>query len=384
MQKSMIYTPPPGYYDLPYTYAFDASTLANGSNYPNQQVYIQGGYGDFAVRRTVGLNRILATDGTGKFQLMRASAGVYQSSSQIQAPNSPELAIVPEEWYPETGQIGFDLFGINLPANAGTAQVAFQGVRRLKGNNPLIGYKASPKSFTLIAEGTLTQVASQNARVVTYTPVSNYDFLIYQIMLFQQSNASVDLANPDGGGEIDSTAVTPGPAGNAITIQIGPAPGNNLPFSISVVGTAINIMLATDAFGVPTVAMTCDFVVAQMNADPAVAALVTSVVGFPGFAPTVGPFHLTGGLLAPITTTSVCSLSIFDQNQTAISNIPILDIFYNGAPGTPYENGAVVPPLMFRRNTILEIDFFSQITDSTLLPTTVVVYLIGRKLYPCQ
>ena len=100
--------------------------------------------------------------------------------------------------------------------------------------------------------------------------------------------------------------------------------------------------------------------------------------------PTIGPVNLTGGGLSPITTTPVCSLSIFDQNQTAISNIPILDIFYNGAPGTPYENGAVVPPLMFRRNTILEIDFFSQITDSTLLPTTVVVYLIGRKLYPCQ
>jgi hypothetical protein len=383
MQKSMIYTPPPGYYDLPYTYAYDASTLVNGSNYPNQQVYIQGGYGDFAVRRTVGLNRILATDGTGKFQLMRASAGVYQSSSQIQAPNSPELAIVPEEWYPETGQIGFDLFGINLPANAGTAQLAFQGVRRLKGNNPLIGYKAAPKSFTLIAEGTLTQVASQNARVVTYTPISNYDFLIYQIMLFQQTTASQTLA-VEFSGTIVVTAVNPGVAGNAISIQIGAAPGNNLPFSISVVGNVINVLTATDGAGSQTAAMTVAFVVAQMNANAAVSSLITSVVTVAGSAPTVGPVNLTGGSLAPITTTPVCTLSVFDQNQTAISNIPILDIFYNGAPGTPYENGAVVPPLMFRRNTILEIDFFSQITDPTLLPTTVVVYLIGRKLYPCQ
>jgi hypothetical protein len=61
-----------------------------------------------------------------------------------------------------------------------------------------------------------------------------------------------------------------------------------------------------------------------------------------------------------------------------------MDIFYNGGPGSPYENGAVVPPLMFRRNTLVEIDFYSEIIDPGALPTDVVVYLVGRKLYPCE
>jgi hypothetical protein len=276
MQKSMIYTPPPGYYDLPYTYAFDASTLVNGNNYPNQQVYIQGGYGDFGVRRVVGLNKILAIDGTGKFQLMRASAGVYQSSSQIQAPNSPELAIVPEEWYPETGQIGFDLFGINLPANPGTAQIAFQGVRRLKGSSPLIGYKEDPKTFTYIVQAVLTTLESANTPLIINTPINNYDFLLYNIIIIKASSGS------------------------------GPPPGDG-----------------------------------------------------------------------------DCKLWIYDQNQVKISNLPIIDSFFNGGPGSTYQNGAVVPPLMYRRNSVVEIDFYSLQTNPAVLPVAITVYLVGRKLYPC-
>jgi hypothetical protein len=275
MNNSQLYTPPPGFYDLPYTYAFDASELVNGNNYPNQQVYIQGGYGDFGVRRVVGLSRILAADGTGTFQLMRASQGVYQSSNPIQAPNSPELAVVPEEWYPETGQIGFDLFGISLPSNPGTGQLAFQGVRRLPGTSPLIGYKEDPKTFTYIVKATLTNVASANIPVITNTPIDNYDFLLYNIIIVVESGSSFALADGD------------------------------------------------------------------------------------------------------------VSLIVYDQFQVGISNMPILDIFYNGAPGSNYENGAVVPPLMYRRNTVLEIDFYSQITNSKLLPVTISVYLVGRKLYPC-
>jgi hypothetical protein len=277
MNSSRLYTPPPGFYDLPYTYAFNASNLVNGNNYPNQQVYIQGGYGDFGVRRVVGLNKILAANGTGSFQLMRASQGVYQSSNPVQAPNTPELAIVPEEWYPETGQIGFDLFGISLPANPAAAQIAFQGSRRLPGSNPLIGYKADPKTFTYIVTASLTTLASANVPVITYTPIDNYDFLLYQVIILKTNSGS------------------------------GPPPGDG-----------------------------------------------------------------------------DCMLWMYDQNQTQISNLPILDSFYNGGPGSTYENGAVVPPLMYRRNTVLEIDFYSLQTNPAVLPVEITVYLVGRKLYPCE
>jgi len=273
--KTIRYSPPPGYYDLPYTYAFDASQLVTGKNYLNQQVYIQGGFGDFGMRRVVGLNKILASNGTGQFQLMRASQGVYQSSNPIQAPNTPELAIVPEEWYPETGQIGFDLFGLSIPANPGTAQLAFQGVRRLKGPSPQIGYVEDPKTFTFIAKGVLTTLEAANTPVITYTPILNYDFLLYNIVIIRQSGSTPALSNGD------------------------------------------------------------------------------------------------------------CKLWIYDQNQVQISNMPILDSFFNGAPKSPYVNGAVVPPLMYRRNSVIEIDFYSLETVMGVLPVTITVYLVGRKLYPC-
>jgi hypothetical protein len=249
--KTRPYTPPPGFYDLPYTYAFNAASLTNGNNYQNQQVYIQGGYGDFLMRRVVGLNRILAPNSTGQFQIMRASQGVYQSASPIMAPNSPELAVVPEEFYPETGQIGFDLYGILLPTNPIAAQLAFQGVRRLKGEGASHrpSYNNDPKTYTYVTGVTLP--GSNTGFVSSYTQIDNYDFELYQVMLFAK-NAS--------------------------------------------------------------------------------------------------------GLFVKISS-PVCTVQIYDQFTVGISNIPILDIFYNGAPGTPFENGAIVPPLFYKKDTQVQIDY---------------------------
>jgi hypothetical protein len=249
--KTRPYTPPPGYYDLPYTYAFNAGNLTNGNNYQNQQIYIQGGYGDFAARRIVGLNRILNPNPTGQFQVMRASQGVYQSSNPVQSANSPELAIAPEEWYPETGQIGFDLYGVLLPSNPIAAQIAFQGVRRLKGagasHRP--SYKFQPKSYTYVADVTLP---SQSIGFVSsYTKVDNYDFELYQVLLFSKNSSGL-------------------------------------------------------------------FVVIK---------------------------------------SPVCAITIYDQFTVGISNIPVVDIYLNGAPGTPYENGAIVPPLFYKKDSQIQIDY---------------------------
>lgn len=247
--RHSTYSPPPGTFDLPFTWVFDASTLANGSNQPNSSVYLLGGYGDFLLRRIVGMNRILAADGTGKFQVQRASKGSYIQSDPVQAPNSPELAIAPEEWYPETGKIWFDLFGINLPATAATAQIAFQGVRRQKGtiNGPT--YKHTEKSYTYQVAATIDAIPG--SPIVAKTLIQDYDFELHQIILMVK-----------------------GPSG-----------------------------------------------------------------------------------YVPITT-PVCSLSVFDKDKVSISNKPVLDIFYNGAPGTPYQNGAIVPPLYYKKETLLQINFY--------------------------
>jgi hypothetical protein len=374
--KTRPYTPPPGYYDLPYTYAFNASSLTNGNNYQNQQVYIQGGYGDFAVRRVVGLNRLLATNGTGQFQIMRASQGVYQSSNPVQAPNSPELAIAPEEWYPETGQIGFDLYGISLPSQNLTAQLAFQGVRRLPGNVHNPNYKNQPRSFTYQTTATLTQTAP-SAPVTTYTPINNYDFELHQLIIMKQSAASTTFATEAG--TVVVTAKVAGPTGNLISVAFVTL-GPSQPVTATVVGNAITVGLQTNSGGLSD-GLTGDLVVA-LNAIPAVAALVLFTAPVNSAFQTFTPQFLTGGG-AEVITSPICALSVYDHNFVTLSNIPIMDIFYNGGPGSPYENGAVVPPLFYRKDSQLQIDFYSEVTNPALLPVQIVVYMVGKKLYPC-
>jgi len=393
--KTQPYITPPGTYDLPFTWAFDASDFVDGTNHPNSSIYLQGGYGDFQLRRIIGMNRILAADGTGKFQVQRASKGSYIQSDPVQAPNSPELPITPEEPYLETGKIWFDLLGILKPATQPlTAQVAFQGVRRMKGNPPpQPSYRATPHSYTYQVSATLTNLASAKIPVVTKTLIVDYDFELFQIIILK-SVAGV-AAHFTYSGEAQAvttfTAVTAGIGGNSITITV--VSNNGVPngvFSIAVVGNAITITSASSALGIPTT--TGDQVVAAMTATPAAAALVTTTVQA-GTGPLLfstadfGPTNLSGGSgtgtgLAPITS-PVCALYVYDQNKVKISNIPILDIFYDGGPRGIYKNGALVPPLFFRKDSILEIDFYSMITDASLLPADVTVYLVGKKLYPC-
>jgi hypothetical protein len=252
--KTQPYAPPPGYYDLPFTWAFDASIFANGSTQKGNSIYLLGGYGDFLLRRIVGLDRILAKDGTGMYRISRASRNVYMSSDPVQAPNCPELAIVPGELYPETGTLYFDLYGILKPTAALTSQLAFQGIRRQKGTKDTVTYKNFQKTFTYKVGAILSAVAG--SPIHTATQIVDYDFELYQIILMVQTPS--------------------GP--QAITVP-------------------------------------------------------------------------------------VCSLKVFDQNKVALSNIPILDIFYNGAPGSPYENGAIVTPILYRKDSALDIDFYGLATS---------------------
>jgi len=80
----------------------------------------------------------------------------------------------------------------------------------------------------------------------------------------------------------------------------------------------------------------------------------------------------------------VAKLWIYDPVTQQISNAPILDIYVNGAPGSPYQNGALVPPLLYPKQSQVRIDFFSLITNATLLPVTCYVDLVGIQRIPCD
>ena len=138
------YTPPPGYYDLPFVWTFDAANLTDGINYLNNLVYIKGGYGPFVMRRVVGLSRLLNST-TGQYRIRDRDLNDIESGN-VFGVSADDLGILPELVYPETGGIRFDLLKLLRPAaNLWTAQVAFQGVRRMPGtvNNP--AYKATPR-----------------------------------------------------------------------------------------------------------------------------------------------------------------------------------------------------------------------------------------------
>lgn len=93
-----------------FVYDAFANGLAEGQTYLNQTVYIPGGF-DFILRRIVGLDSVLAPT-TGKFQ--------WRSSNQVNTSTAPIVAaaslrdqlVVPEVFFPQTSQIAFDLYNV--------------------------------------------------------------------------------------------------------------------------------------------------------------------------------------------------------------------------------------------------------------------------------
>lgn len=77
-------------------------------------------------------------------------------------------------------------------------------------------------------------------------------------------------------------------------------------------------------------------------------------------------------------------LWIYDPVSQQISNAPILDIYVNGAPSSAYQNGALVPPLLYPKQSQVRIDFFSLITNALLLPVTCYVDIVGVQRIPCD
>jgi FG-GAP repeat len=107
-----MYRPPEGYYDVPFTWIFDASQLTDGVNALNQFVYIKAGYGDFICRRIVGLASVLNPT-TGKFQIKdRYERPIESDPKFVTAPGTDDELLIREIDYPETSNIRFDLYNV--------------------------------------------------------------------------------------------------------------------------------------------------------------------------------------------------------------------------------------------------------------------------------
>lgn len=386
---SRRYNTPPGTYDMPFTWCYDASGLTNGLAYPNQYVYLQGGYGDFILRRIVGLSRILNPT-TGQYQI-RDNDNNYIEQVPLFGVSADDLGIAPELRYQELGAIKFDLGVIDLPALTATSQIAFQGARRMKGlwsKRP--GYKATPKTYTYVVPANITGVQGSAPTRVSQT-MDDYDFELYNIILERQSNASLLVTELENPCELLFTAVTPG--SSPITIDVENTGAPNTPPSVTVVGTAITMQAGTNSFGFPQPGESeGNFMAALYNANPAAVALATLQVtgGLNSIPTTGGPTPMGPASEGPLTG-PISSLWLYDSNKVQVSSAPVLDVFMDGGQkatfanptGALYGNGAISPPLFYPQETVINIDVYSQITDPTLLPTGLIIHLVGRKYYPC-
>jgi hypothetical protein len=90
------------------------------------------------------------------------------------------------------------------------------------------------------------------------------------------------------------------------------------------------------------------------------------------------------GALGPLSLDSFYTkLWLYDAVKHQLSNLPVLDLYYNGAPGSKYQNGAIVPALFYPQESQIRIDIFSLIASASILPVTMTIHMIGRQRYPC-
>jgi len=398
------YAPPPGYYDLPYTWIYDGSALNTFQNYFNQAVPIYAGYGDFILRRIVGMDRVLldeAYPNNGRFQIRRANGAYIQSLPQyvgrggpgVVLENSADQAIVRELLYKENTQIAFDLYTANPAVDFGGlssfgAQIGFQGVRRQKGRSPYDSkFKFHPKAYTYVSNFTLQpSTAVLSPTQINVQQVENYDFELWEIRIVYTEQAHA-LMTGEGLANVYFIAVPLGTLGNGIeVVLVSPAhaatPGGFVPnnaFSLTVTGRVITVTGASDANGFSIT--TGNAIAAAINGNAEAAALVNAICTSPigpedGYA--AGTYTLTGGGTQLDPSDCAALLQLFDQNSVACSYSPICDLFINALSG--YGNGAIVPPLVYQANSRIQLNSVSLVGG---IAANMTVHFIGRQRIPC-
>ncbi len=385
------YAPPAGYSDFPFTWVFDATSLTPRQSYPNQFVTVQSGYGDFILRRIMGLDTVLV-GGSGQFQIKDTSGRYFQSLPQNIGPNAgsnslsgsaADIAVLPERRYKELSNIGFDLYDIGSGAANKALQIGFQGVRRIQSSPPPeFTYRPKPYSYVTYAALLGGSAVSPTLTTQAIQPVLNYDFDLMQVYLcFQSLLLFVD----NGTAAIFIQPILPLAAPpELVTVEIASPVGNNLPLTVTVNGYAIVVQPATNAGGL--IVSTGIEVANAINSNPQAAAFVLATSFYPDATdtrtPTGGPNPVVGSFLSPDDSWAQCLL--FDQNSVQVYSQPMLDLFVSA--GSYYKNGAVVPPLHYAQNSRIRMDitptlFVGLETGSSPLWAT--IHYVGRQRIPC-
>lgn len=141
------YQAPPGWFDQPFVYVFDADTLTNGRDYHNLGVTTFSG-ADFICRRVAGHNRCAVS--MQLYDVLKRKFFNTPFNTRFS-----DFVIAPESIWPAASGIVFDLLNVlkevktDGPNTVFLSQIVFQGVRRFAGvrRPPSYNYWTDPYSY---------------------------------------------------------------------------------------------------------------------------------------------------------------------------------------------------------------------------------------------
>jgi hypothetical protein len=143
------YRTPQGYYDLPYIHVYNGDALTDGIDYHNIEVGAANDDAGFVLRQIMGRDKLCA-----RIQVKDSFAPLTAANNGITMPLTYPVA--PERFITPSGALIVDLFNVAranrqvFPVTIFFAQVAFQGVRRYRGDAVYPGdsdYKYREKAF---------------------------------------------------------------------------------------------------------------------------------------------------------------------------------------------------------------------------------------------
>lgn len=218
---SNLYTPyqtPPGCHDIPFIYLFNGNDLTNGADYVSQLSKKLDSDSVFVMRRIAGASSVA---GAFTYRNPNSSSYVWLPAASTIGQQA-DIGALPEKLYPPSGQIRFDVLGVNkaVALSGGSdylAYIAFQGAKRFpyeipeercpyrlrsyeyKLNIPTVDWvRGDYRRFTVKVENTgdfeLHRIVQVNATSVPDTRVGVFNYMLYDPHRWQMMSEPV----PDG------------------------------------------------------------------------------------------------------------------------------------------------------------------------------------------
>jgi hypothetical protein len=393
------YIVPPGMGDSFYIYAVNGEDIpvADGNSYSLLGVTVEDA--DFIWRAWSGAALLLGDGGTVQiydgarnafFQLPILSGGIFP----------PAMAILPEKRFRNNTSLRFDLTNVELNTNSnGTAnvyadQMAWYGVKRSPGGIKDPGpsnYRYYEKPFSYPFSFNLTNYGPSGAGGVAipglavpahYTQlVTDYDFELRRILVTVGAGGGTIQFAVEGSGVISIT----GMAGLSVGL-VSNFGTPNQSFSVTLVGSQITVLPATDALG--NVTTTSAQAVSLINSSGVAGLITASLIAGGSYPGSSNYFTIPGGG-GGSAYASPFKILLYDAAWRGRTSIPILSELICTSvstipPASTMPNNAwPCPPLLYPVNSVIRFDIFSLIPTGDTLPVSVNLLFDGVRRVAC-